>query len=67
MEHQFHSIKQKYFLYERTAINDDPLVDSVYEYFKKSNARIYGYIITSNKRYIAALFFLLLLIPSIVL
>jgi hypothetical protein len=60
MEHQFHSIKQKYFLYERTAINDDPLVDSVYEYFKKSNARIYGYIITT-------LFFLLLLIPSIVL
>ncbi|CAD8117277.1 unnamed protein product [Paramecium sonneborni] len=52
-------IKQKYFVCDRESIQD-PFANSIDQYFKRSKKRIYGFAF-------ASLFFLLLLIPSIIL
>ncbi|CAD8205363.1 unnamed protein product [Paramecium octaurelia] len=52
-------MKQKYLIHERD-IQQDSFAASIDQYFKRTKKRIYGFTLTS-------LFFLILLIPSIVL
>ena len=59
--------KQKYFVCDRDSIYD-PFTKSIDQYFKRAKKRIYGFALLSTLlNFNSGFFFLLLLIPSIIL